>query len=152
MNLVYSAAAIADIDEILPSLRDADREEVGLMSRWSVRDALIVSVTRAPAYTVRIDGNIAAIFGAPPASVVTDSATPWIVSTDVMTAHPLVAARHNWRIVETWKKHHRHLFNYVHAGNALAIKWLKWLGFTLHDEAPYGPYNAPFRQFEWTAS
>jgi len=39
------------------------------------------------------------------------------------------------------------LFNYVYARNWVAIKWLKFLGFTMKSPSPYGLDKKPFRMF-----
>ena len=39
------------------------------------------------------------------------------------------------------------MFNYVDARHTDAIRWLKWLGFTLHPATPYGPFDLPFHKF-----
>jgi RimJ/RimL family protein N-acetyltransferase len=39
------------------------------------------------------------------------------------------------------------LENYVHAENKASVRWLKWLGFTMDEAAPYGPRGENFIHF-----
>ena len=41
------------------------------------------------------------------------------------------------------------LSNHVDARNLNAIRWLKWLGFTIRPAQPHGPFNLPFHPFEY---
>ena len=40
------------------------------------------------------------------------------------------------------------LVNWVDDRNTCAIRWLKWMGFTIHEPEPYGVANLPFRRFD----
>jgi hypothetical protein len=44
-----------------------------------------------------------------------------------------------------------HLVNFVHAKNTTSVRWLRRLGFTLHEAVPYGALGEPFHPFELRA-
>ncbi len=41
---------------------------------------------------------------------------------------------------------YQYLTNFVDSRNEVCLRWLRWLGFTIADEAPYGAEQKMFRQ------
>ena len=50
-------------------------------------------------------------------------------------------------MVDGWRQEFPYMFNYVDVRHKEAIRWLKWLGFTLNEPTPYGPFGLPFHKF-----
>ena len=76
---------------------------------------------------------------------------PWALFTPEVERKPksfLAACRGPLR---AFQSQYSHLVNYVDARNILAVRWLAWLGFTIHSPEPYGIEQLMFHRFEWRA-
>ena len=60
---------------------------------------------------------------------------------------PFTFARMSRPFLRLMKDRHLRLTNHVDVRNALAIRWLRWLGFTLDPAAPAGPFGFMFHHF-----
>lgn len=72
-------------------------------------------------------------------------------------SHDLAAhARHFLRacapVVREMGTDYLTLRNHVDIRNHLAIRWLQWLGFTLDDPIPFGPFGFKFHPFNMQTS
>ncbi len=76
-------------------------------------------------------------------------ASPFMLGCDHLANHPVALQRYARDVLADWKKEYRHLFNWVHAENTVAIRWLELLGFSMQDPAPYGARGELFRRFDW---
>lgn len=73
---------------------------------------------------------------------------PWMLCTDAVDRVPRrEMALLSRRVATRWKAEHDTLVNLVHAQNARAVRFVKWLGFTVEPE-PVGP-GGEFRAFWW---
>lgn len=87
------------------------------------------------------------VFGVAPRSWVAGIGIPWMVGTDGLDrcAHALL--RTSRPAIEVLHARFPELVNYIDARNVRAIRWLIWLGFTIHDPEPYGVAGLPFHRF-----
>ncbi|MEO1029596.1 MAG: hypothetical protein AAFX02_11145 [Pseudomonadota bacterium] len=145
----FEAATSSHVAELLPRLRSADWQEVAASSVLPVGHALVMSVARGNAEVGLIDNEAVVLFGAAPIGMINRAATPWMVGSNKLERYPITVLRHNRRIIDRWTSQFDHLFNYVDTRNEVSKKWLKWLGFKLHDPRPYGPLGLDFHKFEW---
>ncbi|WP_286952881.1 MULTISPECIES: hypothetical protein [Aminobacterium] len=74
--------------------------------------------------------------------------TPWLLGTEKIRECPIQFARMTKEIVFYLASQYQFLFNYVDARNLTSIRWLKFLGFTIHEARPYGALGLPFHRFE----
>lgn len=102
-------------------------------------------------WTGLVDGELAAIIGVAPVSLVSGIGSPWMLGTEVLDAHSRVLVRKTPEYIATMQKAFPHLVNFVHARNATSVRWLRRLGFTLHEPAPFGALGEPFHRFEMRA-
>lgn len=109
---------------------------------------LATAVDRSTAVWVADDGEPVALFGVGALSLLQGVGTPWLLGTDRMWRHPRTLVVEGRRYLSTMRSLYPHLVNYVDARNDASIRWLKRLGFTLHDPAPYGAMGLPFHKFE----
>lgn len=135
---------------LAPRLRDADREEVKAQSGLAPGAALLASVAMGNATAALEDGVVIALFGCPRWSVLGEGGVPWMLGCNRVLEIPTVVLRHNKRFVEQWRSEFAYLSNHVDARNEVSIRWLRWLGFTIHDPAPHGPYGMAFHKFDWS--
>jgi hypothetical protein len=139
-----------DIEYLAENLRAQDRAELDAAGWADHRQALIASVKRSRwAQVAVIDGELACVFGcAEYGSLIAPVGVPWLLGTDVIPRHRRVLQRWARRYIEAMLQEYPRLFNAVHAGNTVAMHWLKRLGFTLHPAIPAPPHGALFHVFE----
>lgn len=143
-------AEAAHIAPIVASVREADRLELWAMARATPAQCLRYGLQHSrTAYTGRIDGVPVCMFGATPYSLLAGIGVPWMVTSTGLD--PFGAQKALLRLSKPGVVELRHQFpilvNTVHAGNAAAIRWLRWLGFTIHPAQPMGPDSALFHPF-----
>lgn len=150
-RLRHEQATEAHIWELLPQLRPGDNAEVIAADGNLIRgclNALMLSDPRTCGAMRAKDGGLIAVYGAAPASLLTDTqAAPWLLGTWRMHSNP-VSVFHDMKLfVEFLREHYQRLFNYVDARNVESIGWLSRLGFTIGEPEPRGPYQMPFHPF-----
>lgn len=136
----------SDIDHVAAHLREADRNEcaaLGRDDRAVQRAALAAFETMAG----RIDGVPICLFGIGLPSIIGSLARPWMLGTEAVVDNPIVFLKHSKRVVAGWIAEYPILENWVDERNHVSIAWLRWLGFTIDDAAPYGLRGEPFHRF-----
>lgn len=148
MDVKIVPATQAHIEQILPHVRQSDRDEFLAASGWTARQVLECGLkTSTVVCAGLIDGEVVTIFGVAPASMIGGVGWPWLVGTDALAKHQKVFLRRCRHIVAAMLAIYPRLENYVDARNHVAKAWLHWLGFKLDDAAPYGVQGLPFHQF-----
>ena len=136
-----------DIEELSSKLRKSDIEEVLASHNFAPKEAVSVSVELSThSYAVRVNNALVMIYGV---SMLHDKngASPWMLATDELQKHAIKFYRITKKHVDEMYKQYGYLENYVDARNALSIRWLKWLGFTIHKAEPYGIEQLLFHRF-----
>lgn len=145
----HRAVAPGDVVELVVKMRQADIEELEAMGIQDFVKEINASVARSAfcrAYTV--DGELACIVGVVPAGGLFDPyGIPWMLGTDVVTCNQRALMRTCRPYIRLMLQAYPVLFNYVHAENHRAVRWLKCVGFTLHPAEPHGPLGANFHRF-----
>lgn len=139
---------------VAENMRAPDRAE--LFAATGIRDAaalltqsMALSASSRPASRVgKAGGEVVCIFGVAPGNLVCGVGVPWMVGTEQLAAHAAHFLRACGPVVAEMGAEYAVLRNHVDARNHLAIRWLKWLGFTLDDPAPHGPFGLDFHKFE----
>ena len=139
---------LADIAAIEPLVRQADRDEItealGIPMRIAMRDAVRHS---AKASQIIVDGHVVAVFGDAPYSLLGGLGVPWLISTVHVERYPRAFLAVCKSEVAEMLTRHPELINYVDVRNTVAIRWLRWLGFTFDEPEPYGPNQMMFQRF-----
>lgn len=139
----------SDVDAIMADLRPADFDEVSAASGPDVRASIYRAVcVSSRAFCGVINGKPAGLFGVAPYAALAGIGSPWLVGTRACDNAPYIVCRYSRALLKITEQEYPHLINYVDVRHVKSIKWLKWLGFTLHDPAPYGQYGMPFHKFE----
>ncbi|WP_428659501.1 hypothetical protein [Reyranella sp.] len=143
-------ATVADARMLV--LRAADREEVEALTGRDPREALVASVERsASAWAGRADGELVCLFGVVPMSLVGVVGVPWLLGSDAVARYGRPFLRRNRVYLREMLRVFPVLRNVVDARNAVSIRWLRWLGFTLGTPQPMGVRGLPFIPFEMLA-
>lgn len=139
-------ASVDDVPTILPLVRQADVDEItealGIPMDVALREGLADNAKK-----IVVDGEVVAVFGDATYSILGSVGIPWLISTVHVERHARAFLKVCKPEVQGMLSRHRHLLNYVDARNTVAIRWLKWLGFTFAPAIPYGPKGFPFHPF-----
>lgn len=120
-------------------LRDADIEEIRASSRMNPEEALAFSLrTSSEAYLIMDDDTVIGACGVAPWENIH---SPWMLAADALNEKPMVFLRTAKPLVNWWRDRYTNLANFVHSKNTVSIKWLKWLGFRVLEDAPVFIYD-----------
>jgi hypothetical protein len=131
-------ATDADIDHICEHMRDIDKRELWAAFQMSPTEVLSHA---GECHIGHVDGSPAVVFGCQDGIV-------WMLATDDIKKVGVRFILRSQDIISEWLEQYRHIYNYVHIDNHISIRWLKWLGFTIHPPAPYGALGELFHLFE----
>jgi hypothetical protein len=141
-----------DAAQLFANLRASDLAECQAYGRPGIAAGIASSVNRsALCWTGLVDGELAAIIGVAPVNMLTGIGSPWMLGTPVLDEHSRILVRRTPEYIARMLKAFPHLVNFVHAKNTTSVRWLRRLGFTLHEAVPYGPLGEPFHPFEMRA-
>lgn len=138
-----------DQDYVATNLRAVDlREMHRLVGPVDPAGIIDFTTSRAvAAWAAFYDGVPICIFGVNRRSLMSDVGVPWMLGTDEVERQgwPFVRLSREYvqRIAQVFPQQE----NWVDAENALAVGWLRWLGFDMDDPKPAGVAGAPFIRF-----
>lgn len=141
------------VAELARTMRAADRAEIAACGVPDANEALQISLERSTwAYCALVDGEVAAIFGiAPWGSLIGPMGVPWLLGSDLILRHRKLFVRMAPLYIERMRSVHPHLLNIVDSRNALAVRWLRRAGFTVHSPNYVAPTGVLFHVFEMGA-
>ena len=142
-----------DADTFAPILRPADATEVLRMGEGPVASVLRRSIARSvEAYVFEDGGHPLAVYGiVQPSAMDPMYGVPWLVGTRYLTARPKQFLRETVAQMAIWRTRYTVMSNMVDARYAQAIRWLRWLGFSIGAPMATGLHGAPFRHIEMRA-
>jgi len=125
-----------------PRLREADLLELRAHGQTDVFKALLYCVRSSEkCYTVWVDEEPAAIFGAGRLSQEPSVGSIWLLGTPEIETIKIQFLRESRKWLEEVGQDYDLLTNVVHEDNQLHIRWLKWLGMSFITRQP------PFLEF-----
>ena len=138
-----------DVDLLKDRIRESDRDEIWAAGRCSVEEAMIRGMELSPeCFTGYLYGVPVCMFGVSSVSMIEGIGAPWMVGTEEIEHFKGPFLRGSRVALKVMAKRYSHLVNFVDARHSKAVSWLKWLGFTVHEPIPYGPFGLPFHLFE----
>lgn len=127
-----------DARELAPLLRAEDRAEVLALGCDPV-DGLLQSLSGScEAWTYRDDERIICMAGVAPLSLIGRTGVPWLLGSDLVQVHRRAFMLETRRMVARWLDMFAVLRNTVDCRHEAALRWLRWLGFTLGEPFPMG--------------
>lgn len=131
------------IDYVLENLSKADRVELEALGMSEPRAVFVAAAQGAPVSgAIYSNGKPIAIYGANPHHDDPKTGIAWMVTTEEFGRSGAAGAVTTRRILTQMQAKFARLTNCVHAEHRRAIRWLKWLGFTVKQDAPIGPDGA----------
>lgn len=147
VEIAIVPARAAHVRTIARRMRQADRDEVFAASGRSPAQALCFSLRKsALAWTALIDGRAEAMWGVGDINVLAGVGAPWLLGTDEVPRYFIHFLRASVGFRDQLLERYATLRNFVDDRNTVSIRWLAWLGFTLHDPAMFRGHA--FRMFE----
>lgn len=121
------------IVDLAENMREKDREEIFAFTGYDPYTALKTSHK----YSVEsgawvVDGRVACMAGVARPTVLSDINMPWLLSSDVVPVHSRRFLRGTKVFVDNWKSKYKYMMNFVDSRYDEAIRWVEWLGFTVH--------------------
>lgn len=144
------AVAPGDVGRLAASMREVDVDEMLASSGPDIEASLHRSVDCSlHAWSVDHDGELVAMFGFAPYTLLGRRAAPWCLATPGLSRIPGMLTRIARRYCAAVREVYPDLVNHVDARNTPSIRWLKRIGFTVDQEAaPFGRAGLPFHRFE----
>ena len=137
-----------DIARMAPHVREADRQELWAIGYMTPEKALTEGLRMSKfAYTGTVDGRPAVMFGVCDGAVLGGLGNVWLIGTDEIEQNALTFLYESPKYLRKMQKRYEMLTNYIDARNKVAIRWLRWLGFSFDDAEPMGPFKVPFHRF-----
>jgi len=154
MRYTILPATEADALELAPLLRAPDRAEIERLLGPGDPAAALLDTFRGAreAWTGRADGQIVGMFGVNPATLIGRIGVPWMLGSDLVPVHGPFFLRESKRAVPRMLALFPSLWNVVDATYAQALRWIAWMGFTIHPAQPLGHAGAPFCPFSLEAA
>ncbi len=136
------------IEELSHTMRPADVRECWAAHHFSPYDALKHSMyyTEKP-LTGLYKNRVMCIWGVGKISYLSKEGIPWMLTSNLVDMHYREFLRRGVGLIQDMKKEAIVLINMVDARNKKSIRWLKWLGFTIHPSVPFGPDKMLFHPF-----
>jgi hypothetical protein len=144
-----------DVEDMKNNLRKTDIDEVWASHHHSPAEALRLSFEMSElCLTVLFRGTLVAMFGISPETLISDSATIWLLATDGFNAERLKCVRKSLikecrNFIDMFLEECPVLYNHVDARNKSSIKWLRACGAEIEEAKPYGAENIPFHYFSF---
>lgn len=136
------------MEELSHTMRAADVRECWAAYHFAPRDALKHSMyhTQTPR-TGLYNNRVICIWGVGKVSYLSKEGIPWMLTSNLVNVHYREFLRAAPILLNDMKKEAVVLINMVDARNKISIKWLKWMGFEIHNPVPFGPDGMLFHPF-----
>lgn len=127
-------------------LRAEDRAELTAIGMPNPRLALEACLRASTlAFTLEVDGEIGAMVGCGPAvGAPSRIGWVWFLTGEPFKAHPRPYMRVARRVTRQLLERYPVLVNLIDARYEAAVRWAKWLGFSVGTPVPHGPAGMPF--------
>lgn len=143
-------ATVAHAEALAPLMRPEDAAEVWASGGYPPLDVLLEALNFSDvAYTLFLDGEVAAMWGVGPAMKPTLLAgrwlgVPWLLTGRAVTKHPGAFLRACRACLPLLLQRYPVLVQWVDARYVAAVRWVRWLGFEVGEPVPFGVSGLPF--------
>lgn len=139
----------SDVSALVLDISPGDLAEIvavsGLNYVKTIEDAIGVS-TRC--YSAFRGDKLLGIFGVAPYAALCGIGSPWALTTDECSRAGIFATKCARMLINVTEREYPRLLNYIDARQTRNIRWLKKLGYTIHDPERYGVADRLFHKFE----
>lgn len=150
MRVSIAPATVEHVEIIGRDPRPADVDEVWASHRMTVQEALAHGIQTGRSYAVLMDDEPVLIFGVSPFSILGGVGVVWALGSRAMGRRDvqrqfLRYSRGVLEVVREWFP--VMVYNFVDVRNKDAIRWLRWMGFTVAEPQPIGVDGEMFHPF-----
>jgi hypothetical protein len=141
-------ATVEHADQLARTLRDLDKAELaafGVEPATGLRQCVQMSLVAQAAIE---DGEAFAIWGFTAESLLSDKAAPWMLGGHGLLRNRKLLLLHSRAFTDWTLQLFPRLENVCLAEYEASLRWLRWLGYTIHPPKPMGPLGVPFCRFE----
>lgn len=144
-KLIIRESVLKDIDSLSLNMRKEDAAEVWSLTRSTPKEALVYSYKYSErSYSAFFKDEIVAMFGIVPGSLVSDKATIWALTSNVVPKVAFSFAKYSRQYINEFLKEYPVLENWVDARYTKSLNWLKWCGAEIEPAEPMGVDGLPF--------
>lgn len=138
-EVTFEPATDEHVAALAPLLRAEDQAEVLAEGYGGAAHALLESIAASDlARAVLFDGEVAAIFGVAPTKE-PGTGFVWMLTGRAVARHPKAFLRACRPTLAALLEGYSRLVNVVDARYAAALRWARWLGFSVGQAAPLVP-------------
>ena len=149
IEYVIRGATDDDAIQLAPIMRDLDRKEVWAASAKTPLEALRAGLQTADvAHTAFADEIPFGMFGVSPYSLLSNTASPWLLCSKDVEIHQKELLRWSKRVAFSWLDSYSILINYIDARHLPGLRWASWVGFSISEPFPFGPFKKLFHRIE----
>lgn len=151
--LNFAPATPERAEHVAQRARAADVAEVRATDGKTVGQAINAALAQSERVScMMINDEPVAIFGVRRISMVPSIGVPWLLGTDAITENPIEFARASKKYLPEVQRGYESLRNFVDSRHKESVRWLQWLGFTIHEPIPYGVEHRYFHPFSMRCS
>lgn len=147
LNPHVRAATQEDVLDLAGRLRQSDLKEIDLSSGLEPLEAIQAGFDSGTCWVLTYEGSPEVIYGVVPHPQMKEYGVIWMLASDNISKFKTEFIKTSAEVIDHWLEQYEVLFNYVHSENVISKKWLKYTGFKIHPEQPYGLYGANFNLF-----
>jgi len=141
-------AVLADVLQLAPKMRIADREEIRASDGKSPLEALVIPFTYKEGrnYTIigAVNEGVIGMFGVAPTKD-PEYGIAWLLSSEDLFKHTKQFIKECPYWVSQMSEGYTYIYNWVDRRNWKSLKWLQFLGFEAKEEMKqYGVGKLPF--------
>jgi hypothetical protein len=136
-----------DVRYLIKHARKEDIIEVDALDGSTIEDALNETPNLLENSQVwEVNGKVVCMFGVTPYEE--RKGIIWLLATEEFNKYTKMFAVRCKDVFREVISGYDYLFNFVHSENKKSIKWIEWLGFTVHEAKPFGSRGATFHRFD----
>ena len=137
------------VERLGSTMNREDVDAVRAMADMGPHDALTSSVDHSTkSFTWLADGDVGCIWGYSSETYLSTSAQPWMLGSPLIMKNPRYFLRGCRQFYDLLLDRHELLYNYIDARHTRSLRWIEWLGATVHPAAPIGVAGMPFHLHE----
>lgn len=142
------AAVLPEIFELLPVMRDQDREDIEDGEGKTPEEVMthLLGISEG-SWCLRYDGVIVGLLGVFFDPTDARIARPWAIFSRIAVDHKMAICRRTKSLIEEYMRQRPIFITLVDKRNDIGVEWIKWLGFEDMCPHKHGPNQREYRIF-----
>lgn len=144
-------AAVVDVTILAEQMAEEDVREV-LAQGWPTPLAAVLGSLEGsyqPLAWLAPDGTPLCVYGVVPLRLLPPAGQPWMLAHRDLPRHARAFLRESRRWLQGEQARYEYLVNWVGAWHTRSIRWLSWLGFTIHPAQAVLGCTDTWHRVEW---